>query len=86
MKGFSKGDVGKILRISSQDRTRSNGFKLEKFIFREEIGRNWFTKRVGDDWNRVRHQVVSAQTIGSFKRKLDGFMDGDERWMYVIRK
>ena len=25
--------------------------------------------------------VVSAQTVGSFKRSLDGFKDGDERWM-----
>ena len=24
---------------------------------------------------------VNAQTIGSFKRRLDGFMDGDERWL-----
>ena len=26
-------------------------------------------------------QVVSARTIGSFKRRLDGFMDEDERWL-----
>ena len=31
-------------------------------------------------------QVVSAQTIGSFKRRLDSFMDGDERGMYVIKE
>ena len=31
-------------------------------------------------------EVVSAQTIGSFKRSLDGFMDRDERWMQVIRE
>ena len=68
VKGFNKGDVGKVLTISSQDRTRSQGFKLEKCRFSKEIGRNWFTNRVVDDWNRLSHQVVSAQTIGSFKR------------------
>ena len=26
-------------------------------------------------------QVVSAQTIRSFKKRLDDFMDGDERWV-----
>ena len=80
-KGFNKEDVGKVLTISSQDRTRNNGFKLEKCRFSKEISRNWFTNRMVDDWNRLSQQVVSAQTIGSFKRKLDGFMDRDERWL-----
>ena len=39
-KGFNKGDVGKVLTISSQDRTRNNGFKLEQCRFSKEIGRN----------------------------------------------
>ena len=65
-KGFNKGDVGKVLTISSQNRTRSNGFKLERYRFSKKLSRNWFTNRVVDDWNRLR---------------LDGFMDGDERWM-----
>ena len=33
MKGFNKGDVGKVLTVSSQERTRINGFKLEKCTF-----------------------------------------------------
>ena len=85
MKGFNKGDVGKVLMISSQDRTRNNGFKLEKCRFNKEIGRNCFTNRVVDDWNRLNRQVVSAQIIGSFKRRLDDLMDEDERWVKVIR-
>ena len=70
VKDFNK---GKVLMISSQNRTRSNGFKLEKCRFRKEIGRNWFINRVVDGWNRLSQQVVSAQTIGSFKRTPDGF-------------
>ena len=58
VKGFNKGDVGKVLRISSQDRIRNNGFKLEKRRFRKEIGLDWFTNRVVDDWNRLSQQVV----------------------------
>ena len=45
-----------------------------------EIGRNWFTNRVVDDWNRLSSQVANANWIGSFKRRLDIFMDGDARW------
>ena len=80
-KGFNKGDVGKVLTIISQDRTRNNGFKLEKCTYITEIGLDWFINGVVDDWNRLSDEVVSAQTIGSFKRRLDGFMDGDERWL-----
>ena len=50
-------------------------------LIKKEIGRNWFINRVVDDWNRLSQQVVSAQKIGSFKRRLDDFMDGDERWL-----
>ena len=78
---FNKGDVGKVLMVSSQDRTRNNGFKLEKLDLIKRIGRDWFTNRVVDDWNRLSQQVVSVQTIGNFKRRLDDFMDGDGRWV-----
>ena len=37
VKGFTKGDIGKVLTVSSQDRKRSNGFKLEKCRFRKEM-------------------------------------------------
>ena len=52
----------------------------EKFRYREEIGRNWFTNKVVDEWNRLSSHVVNAPSIGSFKNRLDRFMDGDVRW------
>ena len=42
-KGFNKGGVGKVLTVNSEDKTRSNRFKLEKCRFRKELGRYWFT-------------------------------------------
>ena len=75
VKGINKGDIDKVLIISEQDRTRSNGFKLDKFRFRREIGRNWFTNRVVDEWNKLSNFVVSAGTLESFKGRLDRFMD-----------
>ncbi len=41
---------------------------------------NWFSNRVSDIWNGLRNQVVSAKTIKSFKRRLDKYMIGDDRW------
>ena len=80
VKGYNKGDLEKVLTFSQQGITRSNGFKLEKIRFRKEIGRNWFSNRVVGEWNRLGSQVVSAKTIACFKKRLDSFMDRDDRW------
>ena len=52
----------------------------KKLRFRTDIGRYWFTIRVVNDWNRLGRHVVSAEPIGSFKRRLDEIMDRDDRW------
>ena len=62
--GVSEG----VFVINSQGRTRSNGYKLDKPRFRTERGRHWFTNRVVNDWNRLDKYVVSAESIGSFKK------------------
>ena len=63
-------DISKV----HQDRTGNNGFKLEKFRLRE-IRRRWFSKRVVvDEWNGLSNHIVSAQTMGSFKRRLNKLM------------
>ena len=80
IKGINKGDISKVLIVSGPGITRTNGFKLEKFRFRKEIGKNWFTNRVVDEWNRLSRHVVSANTIDCFKNRLDRFMDNDDRW------
>ena len=51
--------------VSSQDSTRSNGYKLEKCRFRKEIGRNWLTiwdldVQVSSDL-RPRKQCIEAR-------------------------
>ena len=62
------------------NRTRGNGYKLEKFRFRTDIGRYWFTIRVVNDWNRLGRHVVSGESIGRFKSRLDQNMDRNDRW------
>ena len=34
---------------------------------------------VVDEWNRLNNHIVSSQTLGSFERRLDKFMDEDDR-------
>ena len=80
VKGFNKGDIRKVLIVSGPGRTRTNGYKLKKFRFKKEIGKNWFTNRVVDEWNRLSSHVVSAKSIDCYKNRLDKFMDSDDRW------
>ncbi len=54
----------------------SNGLKLDKFKFSKDIGKNWLTSSVADEWNRLRSPVVNPDNIESFKRRLDRFRDG----------
>ncbi len=80
MKGYNKGDVNKVLLVREQGRMCSNGFKLDKFRFSKDIGKNWFTNRVVDEWDRLSSHVVSADTLDTFKKRLDRFMNGEGRW------
>ena len=41
---------------------------------------NWFANSIVDDWKKLSYEVVSAELIASFKRRLDKVMDGDARW------
>ena len=67
VKGINKGNIEQVLEISSQERTRGNGYKLEKLRFRTDIG-NISSLTVVNDWNRLGRHVVIAESIGSFKK------------------
>ena len=78
--GFNKGDINKVLIVNEKVRTRTNGFKLDKFRYRKDIGNNVFTNRVVEEWNKLSKHVVSAGTVDTFKKRLDISMDEGNRW------
>ena len=47
------------------------GLSWKKCRYNKEIGENWFANRLVDNWNRRSYEVVSAESIASFKRRLD---------------
>ena len=51
-----------------------------KLDSKKEIGRNWFSNRVVEEWNKFSEHVVRADLLKSFKGKLDKIIDRDDRW------
>ena len=72
--GINKGDINDVLKFSEGERTRSNGFKLDKFRFKKDIGKYWFGNRVVDMWNSLPNEIVGVTKLESFKNKLDQYM------------
>ena len=75
VKGFNKGDINKVLIVKEKVRTQTNVFKLDKFRFRKDVGKNVVTNRVVEEWNRLNKHVVSSWTVDTYKKKLNISMD-----------
>ena len=69
VKGFNKEDIRGF--HSQGESQNTNVFKLDKFRYRKEIGKNWSTERVVEELNKLIKHVVSARTVYAFKRRLD---------------
>ena len=77
--GSNKGDINKVLIVKQKFTTRTNGFKLDKFRFRKEISKNWFTNMVVKEWNKLSKHVVNVRTLDIFKKRLYTYMDEENR-------
>ena len=62
-------NINKVLLVKEQVRTLRNGYKLDKFKFRKEIRKNWFTNKIVE-LNKLSKHVVSAKTADIFKERL----------------
>ena len=59
--------------ICTSRRTRGHQYKLIKERFHTQCRQNYFTNRVVNIWNSLPQSIVSANTVNSFKCKLDDF-------------
>ena len=71
LKGAYKKDGESLFSRACCNRTRSNGFKIERGRFRLEIRKNFFTMRVVEHWHRLPREVVNAPSLETFKARLD---------------
>ena len=75
IKGIDKIDYNKFFQLVDSTRTRGHRFKVVKVRSRLEIRNKFFSQRVVNCWNLLPADVVDAETVNSFKNRLDKFWE-----------
>ena len=52
---------------------RGHTYKIVKNSFRLDVRKNFFSNRVVNAWNKLPQYVIDAETVNSFKARLDKF-------------
>jgi hypothetical protein len=59
--------------------TRGHHFRYVKELSTNAVRSNFFNNRVANVWNNLPVEVVSAKTVNSFKARIDGWYQGNNK-------
>ena len=66
-------DFNKNFQIQSLNRTRGHNCRIIKHRSHLDIRKYFFSQRVVNTWNSLPQTVVDADSVNSFKNRLDEF-------------
>ena len=73
LKGIDKLDFSKFFVLQKSNRTRGHNCRIVKQRSRLDIRKYFFSQRVVNAWNSLPQDVVDADSVNSFKNRLDKF-------------
>ncbi len=68
---FSNADHSILFTMQPNPRTSNNGKTIQAKRCFTDIGRSYFSNKAVRHWNTLPAEVVSAETINSFKNRID---------------
>jgi len=71
--GLYDQEAGLVLERNEQGKTRGHSLKLLTKRSRYDIRKFSFSVRIVNLWNSLEEQIVNADTLNSFKNRLDRF-------------
>ena len=75
MRGMDRVDSQKLFPRVEESITRGHRFKVRGARFKEDVPGKFFTQRVVGAWNSLPGKVVEADTVVTFKGRLDKYMN-----------
>ena len=71
LKDIDKLDYSLFFKLSVDSKVRGFTYKIVKNSLSLDIRKHFFSNRVVDAWNELPEYVVDAETVNSFKARLD---------------
>ena len=75
MNGYYVIDPTTFFTQAATTNIRGHRMKLFKSYARLNVRSNFFTQRVVNSWNNLPDEIVSSNTVGLFKAKLDKYWE-----------
>lgn len=72
LKGFDKTSLN--IATNQMSSLRGHSLKLFKTRFNTNTGKYVFVNRTVDEWNKLSEDIISCNTVNSFKNKLDRYL------------
>ena len=71
LKGIAKLDYSLFFKLSGNSKVRGHAYKIVINSFRMDVRKNFFSNTVVDAWNELPQYALDAETVNSFKARLD---------------